>query len=81
MSSRAVELLKTACVALGTTSIYLLWLLAPLISQRHNAVYHWSGRAAGLFVPPIFDFCAFWLLLTLLLMLRRSHRREDVGAE
>ena len=62
------KLLKTTGVALGVTSIYLLWLIGPLVTSKHDAVYHWSGSPFQLFVPPILDFCAFWLLLTLVLM-------------
>jgi hypothetical protein len=69
MTPTTRNLLRTAGVALGATSIYWLWLLAPLVTGRHSAVYHWSGSALELFVPPTLDFCVFWLLLTLLLLL------------
>jgi hypothetical protein len=68
MTPKLRKLLKVTGVALGVTSIYLLWLIGPLVTSKHDAVYHWSGSPFQLFVPPILDFCAFWLLLTLVLM-------------
>ena len=75
MTPQLRNLLKTVCVALGTTSIYWLWLLAPLVTGRHIAVYHWSGPAFELFIPPTLDFCVFWLLLTALLLLTKEPGR------
>ena len=55
-------------VALGVTSIFFFWISDPLISSSNEAIYHWNGTASQLFVTPILDFCAFWLLLTLVLL-------------
>jgi hypothetical protein len=68
-------LLRAAGVALGITTIYLFWLLDPLISTMHDAVYHWDGSWAELFVVPLVDFCIFWLILTLLLYFARGKMR------
>lgn len=75
MTPHLRTLLRTGGVALGATSIYLLWLLAPLIIPTHNAVYHWSGPPAKLFLPPTVDFCAFWLLLTSVFVLTQTPGR------
>ena len=75
MTATKRNLLRTAGVALGATSIYWLWLLSPLVAERHIAVYHWSGPAFELFVPPTLDFCVFWLLLTALLLLTKEPGR------
>jgi len=72
MAPRIRALLRTAYVALGATSIYLTWLLAPFVSRTHSAVYHWSGRASDLFLPPTIDFCAVWLLLTVAFLMARG---------
>jgi Sulfatase len=69
MTPKMKKLLHAAIVALGITSICLLWLIAPLTTSAHSAVYHWSGSPFQLFVPPVLDFCASWLLLMLVLLL------------
>jgi hypothetical protein len=61
------KLLRATSVALGVTSIYLLWLLEPLVTLTHKAVYHWDGTPSQLFIAPILNFCAFWLLLAVVL--------------
>ena len=68
-------MLRAAGVALGVTSIYLFWLLVPLISLTHDAIYHWDGPWFELFAVPILDFCLFWLLLTLVLFFARGRVR------
>jgi hypothetical protein len=62
-------------VALGVTTIFLFWILDPLISSTHEAIYHWDGTASELFVTPILDFCAFWLVLTLVLLFAGTRTR------
>ena len=70
--------LRPISVALGITSIYLLWLLGPLITSTHDSIYHWDGPPSQLFIPPIFDFCAFWLLLALVLIFARGRLRTAI---
>ena len=60
--------LRAIVVALGIASIYLLWLLGPLVTSTHDSLYHWDGSPFQLFVAPILDFCIFWLLLALVLI-------------
>lgn len=79
MPAKLRGLVKSASIALGATSIYLLWLLAPLVTPNHDAVYHWSGSPSVLFVPPIIDFGAVWLILTVLFWLARSPGRVRVA--
>jgi hypothetical protein len=49
--------------------------MAPMIEPGHDALYHWSGSALEFFVPPIVDFCVFWLALTVLLTIARGRAR------
>jgi hypothetical protein len=67
--------LRAIGVALGITSIYLLWLLGSLVTSTHESIYHWDGSPSQLFVAPILDFCAFWLLLALVLIFARGRLR------
>jgi hypothetical protein len=62
------KLIESASVALGLTTIYLLWLTGPLFTSRHGTVYHWSSSASQLFLPAIADFCIVWMVLTLLFL-------------
>jgi hypothetical protein len=75
MTPKLIKLLLATSVALGVTSIYLLWLVGPLVTSTHDAVYHWSGKPSQLFIAPMLDFCICWLLLTLVLLLTtgRAH--------
>jgi Sulfatase len=68
-------LLRSAVVALGVSSIYLIALVGPLVTLEHSSVYHWSGSASELFVPAVLDFCVFWLLTTVVLELTQAPGR------
>ncbi len=68
------EFLRSTAAALGATTLYLLWLVGPLVSPTHNAVYHWSGEPSTLFAPSILLFCLAWFLLTAVLVTRRPSR-------
>jgi len=65
---RLKNIFRATGVALGVTTIFWFWILDPLISSSHEVIYHWGGTASQLFVTPILDFCAFWLLLTIVLL-------------
>jgi hypothetical protein len=78
MTPRLKKFIKTISVALGVTSIYLFWLIGPLVTSTHDVVYHWSGSPSQLFVPPILDFCVFWVLLTLVLMVATGRMRIGI---
>jgi Sulfatase len=78
MTLQLRRLLQAAGVALGVTSIYLLWLIGPLVTPAHDAVFHWSASSFQLFVPPILDFCGFWLVLTLVLLVVKGRLRVAV---
>jgi hypothetical protein len=78
MAQQLKRLLRIAGVALGVTSIYLLWFIAPLVTPAHDAAFHWSASPFQLFVPPVLDFCAFWLLLTVVLLLVRGRLRVAI---
>ena len=75
MATQRLKYLRAIGVALGVTSIYLLWLLGPLVTSTHESIYHWDGSPWQLFVAPILDFCAFWLLLALVLIFARGRLR------
>ncbi|MGD0446211.1 MAG: sulfatase-like hydrolase/transferase [Edaphobacter sp.] len=68
-------MLTTSGVALGITSICLLWLVGGLVVSTGETVYHWDSPASQLFLPPLLDFCAFWLLVALVLFLVRGRVR------
>ncbi len=53
--------------ALGGATICCLWIVGPLVSPSHNAIYHWSGSAAAIFIPSFLDFAFVWLIFTILL--------------
>ncbi len=72
------DLLRAAIAALGVISVLLLWLMAPVVSPTHGAIYHWSGSPLRFFAPPILEFCVFWLALTLLLTVTTGRLRLAV---
>ena len=37
---------RSIVAALGMTTICCLWIVGPLVSPTHDAIYHWSGPAA-----------------------------------
>src|ERR1700677_1658321 len=78
MTPKSIKLLYAASVALGVTSIYLLWLVGPLVTSAHDAVYHWSGKPSQLFIAPMLDFCICWLLLTMALLLTTGRARAII---
>ncbi len=69
------QFIREIGIALGVSSVYLLWLLGPLITSTHESIYHWAGSPAQLFVAPILDFFAFWLVLSLALIFARGRLR------
>jgi Sulfatase len=71
--------IESASVALGVTTICLLWLVAPLVTSGHDTVYHWSNSASQLFVPAIVDFCILWVVLTPLFLVARRPGRLRVA--
>src|ERR1700722_6292335 len=73
------KLIESASVALGVTTLYLLWLVGPLVTVGHDTVYHWSSSASQLFIPTIVDFCISWTVLTLLFLLARKRGRLRVA--
>src|SRR5271154_4591188 len=75
VTQRFKGLLRAIVVALGVTTIYLFWLVGPLVTSTQDAIYHWDGSPSQLFVAPILDFCAFWLLLALVMIFARGKLR------
>lgn len=75
MTQRFKRLLRAIDIALGVTTIYLFWLLGPLVTSTRDAIFHWDGSPSQLFAAPILDFCAFWLVLALLLIFARGKLR------
>src|SRR5271168_4909943 len=71
--------IESASVALGITTIYLLWLVAPLVTTGHDTVYHWSNSASQLFVPAALDFCVVWMVLTSLFLFARRPGRLRIA--
>ncbi len=67
--------LPSVIAALGVTTICCLWIVGPLVSPSHDAVYHWSGPASTIFIPALVDFLAAWLVFSILLLAARGTRR------
>jgi hypothetical protein len=68
-------LVRTLLVAMGFTTLFLLWVIKPAVEPQQDALYHWSGPARNFFLPATFDFLAFWLLLALLLLVAQTPGR------
>ncbi|HEX3966979.1 MAG TPA: sulfatase-like hydrolase/transferase [Edaphobacter sp.] len=77
-TTRLTKLMLAIGVAFGITTICLFWLVDPLISSTHDAIYHWNGSWFQLFAVPILDFCIFWLLLALVLYFARGRVRITI---
>ncbi|MGA7158224.1 MAG: sulfatase-like hydrolase/transferase [Acidobacteriaceae bacterium] len=75
---RLKALARTVFVALGFTTIFLLWLIRPAVDPTQQALYHWSGNVADFFVPIAIDFLGTLLVLILLLWALRSPGRGRV---
>jgi hypothetical protein len=61
-----------ATVAFGFANLYLLALTGPLISIKHDLVYHLIGSASPIVIPIIVYVVALSLLLTTILLLARQ---------
>lgn len=72
------DLLRAAVAALGLSSVFLLWMMGPVVSSRHDAIYHWSASPLSFFAPPIVEFCACWLLLTVLMATTKGRVRVAI---
>ena len=70
---------RTFLIALGLTSVYCLFLVKQVLEPTQYYFYHWSGSAASMFVPVIANFIAFWLLLTVVLLIARKQGRVRVA--
>jgi hypothetical protein len=75
---RLNAVLRATSVALGVSTICLFWLLDPLITSTHDAIYHWDGSWSQLFVIPLLDFFLFWLLLASVLLFARGRLRVAI---
>jgi hypothetical protein len=62
-------------LALGISTLCLLFLIGPFISPNHSLIYHLSSPATPLFVEAGIYFGYFWLLVTgILLMAEKYHK-------
>ena len=73
------RLMRSAGVALGLTTIYVIRIVDPLVDGNHIVVYHWSGRPLVLFGPIVLNFLVVWAVLTLLLLLVQTPGRIRVA--
>ncbi len=68
---------SAAIVAFALANLYLLSLTGPLVSPKHELVFHLPGSAEAFFIPAILDVLLVFLVLTAaLLFARRSPRAE-----
>jgi Sulfatase len=72
---RNKTLVRTLFVAMGFTTLFLLWVIKPAVEPQQDALYHWSGPARNFFLPVTLDFLAFWLVLVFLLLAARTPGR------
>ena len=68
-----------AAIALGAATLSLFYLVGPLVSPTHMQVYHLTGSASAVFIPPVLYLCGLWLCLTLLLKLTAKYRQLQVS--
>lgn len=66
---------RSIVAALGMTTICCFWIVGPLVSPTHDAIYHWSGPAATIFLPAVLDFLITWFFLALLLFVSQGSTR------
>lgn len=59
--------LRSITSALGVTTLCCFWIVGPLVSPSHAAIYHWSGPVSTLFIPATMDFLCIWSLFSFLL--------------
>ncbi len=71
--------LRSVGIALGLTTIGLLWIVAPAVSPSHQAIYHWSGSPLTLFLPILLDFLIVWLLIASALIVGHRSRALWLG--
>jgi Sulfatase len=64
-------------VALGYTTLCLLFLIEPLTSSTHFLIYHASADLTPLFISTSATFCLLWFTLSAILSLARKHRRLE----
>jgi hypothetical protein len=69
------RLLRSTAAALGVTVICSLWIVAPLVSPSHDAIYHWSGPASSIFIPAMLDFICVWFVFWCLLFVALGEKR------
>jgi hypothetical protein len=60
--------LRIVLAAFGLSAICLAQVIEPLVRSTHELVYHWSGRPAALFGPPVVELIVVSGLLTVLLL-------------
>lgn len=61
-----------AMLALGAATIWLLVLIAPLVSPYHTASYHLIGSPLSIFVPVLIILCLVWFAFAILLWFARK---------
>jgi Sulfatase len=69
------RLLHSTVAALGATTSCSLWIVGPLVSPSHDAIYHWSGPASSIFIPVLLDFICVWLVFSTLIFVALGENR------
>lgn len=62
-------------LALGISTLCLLFLIGPLVSPSHDLVYHLYWPATPVFIAFGIDLCLLWLLTAVVLRLAERYRR------
>ena len=71
-------LFSSAAVAFAIANLYLLYLTGPLVSPKHQLIFHLPGSASALFAPVILDLLLATLLLAAMLYWARRHPRAEL---
>jgi hypothetical protein len=61
-------------VALGISTLCLLFLIGPLVSPNHSAIYHLIGPAGPVFFSARIYFCYLWMLISGILLIAERFR-------
>lgn len=69
---------NSVLVALGMSTLCLLAILGPLVSQSHLVIYHISGPAMTIFLPVLLNLLMIWAIITLVLVVAERPGRHQV---
>jgi len=66
---------RSIAAAFGITTICCFWIVGPLVSPFHDAIYHWNGPASTIFIPSFLDFICVWVIFGCLLLASQAIKK------